>query len=190
MRRNVSAEWVLTFHQLPGGAQDPKRLIALSRAQFLFAGGRSEVQKEREGPPDQKPGCCHWTQAGHRTALKGNEAASLELAGDPCSTVAPCQPLLGFQGLGITCYWGSQVGGSSQASGEEAFITLGPSAHVCVTYVFPVSQVETQVFILPFLHILPQGYGWRMKEGKVPLHKHSLKASCGGWTQARITTGC
>lgn len=111
--------------------------------------------REREGPPDQKPGCCPLTQAGHPTALEGNEAASLGLTG--------------FLGLGdYPSSRGSQLGGSPHASGEEAFISLGPfSTCVCVTYVFQITQVETQVFILPFLHKLPQGYGWWMK-GRFP----------------------
>lgn len=34
---------------------------------------------------------------------------------------------------------------------------------MCVTCVFQITQVETQVFMLPFLHKLPQSYGWWMK---------------------------
>lgn len=49
-RGGTFLQWVLTFHQLPGGAQNPKRLIGLPRAQFLFAGGRSEVQREGGSP--------------------------------------------------------------------------------------------------------------------------------------------
>lgn len=61
MRRNVSGEWALRFRQIPGGAQGPK---SLSLAQFLFMGGRSEVQREG-GFPRPEAGCCHldpsWT---------------------------------------------------------------------------------------------------------------------------------